>query len=224
MPLLNIPPHDGSTEQSESLTPPHQSDDCFLKLLDCPPQSLEKNFEEAWAAQRKNIVPMEVPLYTEFERGVNWLNRIGQNVMGSLERTQQWYRQDTNKIAKARSKELLERDWECSKSLILNYFKNALRCCNCRDIHVEGEFTMKYNSLKMTLDGICPTTVNQAMLDLIREKACEMGGEHLLDVKRSRCQGTKMVWREKVVDEKYSCDRTNSVVGLTNELEGIKME
>lgn len=182
----------------------------------CSPDLL-KDWEEKLVAQSKDLGREAVPLDTEYKSGFNCLQNMGDSVMESLKRYQEWYRKkDQHIIFKNRAKKLLDKNWEIECKAMLHLFEATLRCRNCNECHLQETFIEKCNALKAGLEDVDSNTVDQALLDRIKDEARKMGGEHFAAVKESRCQGIKTVWQ---IGQTFSRDRADSGVDLANELE-----
>jgi hypothetical protein len=196
-----------------------------LAACSCPPELLMKNWKEKWAAQSNNYIQVEVPLDTEFERDFDRLRYMGEGIMKSLKRHQEWYRKkDQHRIFKSRAKELLDKNWEFDRRSMLHSFEITLRCKNCSKCHLEERFTEKYNRLKASLEGVDSNMVDQGLLDRIKDEAWGMSEEHLAATKASKCHGFKKEWRKKTVDDMCSLGRSDSGVGLKTENAALEMK
>jgi hypothetical protein len=197
----------------------------FKDLAACSPDLLMKDWEEKLVAQTKDLVLEAVSLDTEYKGGFDCLQKMGHGVMESLKQYQEWYRKkDQHIIFKNRAKKLLDKNWEIEWKAMLHSLEDTLRCRNCNEYHSQETFIKKCNALKARLEDIDSSTVDQALLDRIKDEAWKMGGEHLAMVNGSRCQGMKTVWRRKTVGQTRSRDRADSGVDLSNEPAALETE
>jgi hypothetical protein len=208
-------PTEEQRKRYERLAPRFEREDM---LSDKALESLERRMFDEF----KNLVQIEVPLDTVFERSNNRLENMAVGAMASMALLQKCYRQkdqeglEPHRVFTKRAKEMLDKEWEHVREMIIAWLKRGVQCRWCNDYHLKEEFEPLVKDLEAYLELIDPNTVDQATLDGIQEKACIAGEDYLLKVPGTRCQGVRKIWRLKTTAEQISRDRADSAVDLAS--------
>jgi hypothetical protein len=210
-------------EKSGGLTPEssRQREDYFLNTS---PEVFGKLWGMSWITDSKEFAHEEVELGTVFERGDNWMQNLGKDVMRSLKVRQEYYqREPQHQIFKDRSKKLLDQSWREEIDIMVQSFKRALLCKNCGQHHHGEGLSFVAEVLRESLKTKDPLTINVATLDGYRNEAQKRGEDFLLELKEKapNCKGARKMWRKKAGDGR---DRGDSGVSITAELEKLKVE
>ncbi|KAE9373335.1 hypothetical protein N431DRAFT_227327 [Stipitochalara longipes BDJ] len=229
-PIFDWQEEDRKLMEGANLTP-HNA--CFLYPS---PESLEKNWEDKWIAEAKELSRQEAPLGTKFERLSEWVFSEGSVIMRSLSKLQDWHRKDCNDcdvnlfkikpqflgpeydrmrdLLQARSRKLLTNAWDISIESVLKWFKRGLVCKHCENYHLSDELEKEVEEMKKALQKMDPYTVDQAMLDKFDKQAHKVGKEYLLKVKGTACKGNKIIWRKKI-NQEHPRERADSAIEMT---------
>jgi hypothetical protein len=175
-----------------------KDDDNFLKSAE---RLWEQSVQCTKDYQALNFVEIEGG--TKFARGYDTTSNLTTGVMTGLEIRQQHFRREgQHKMFQERSKKLLDESWGLTVKLMLDSFKRGLSCVNCQQHHEAREFFKKADVLGNALKSVDPNTVDQNMLDKIRDSAARIGEEYLSEVWETECKGIRKIWNRRTGDKK----------------------